>query len=1308
MKCKSTSDSGRGLCRQQNVLMYIILLSFFALFFSTNSFAQTETPISSEWISPDIKNPDFVPAESGVSLPIPVVQQSITANPDIPKTLLCSNLKVVFVLDESGSINSTEANSVRDGARALANALLNSGATLELIEFNTTSSIINLGGTAVNGSLVANLNSYLGTGYGGKNYNPMSSGSCVGWTNWEDALDDVATLDADLVIFFTDGNPTAYNVASGGGCNSGTVITGVTNGESLTQAIDKANAVKAQGKHMFLVGVGTDAEINLDNIKAISGTDLFSSSTNILTADYTRPPYAQLASDIQAAVNAICGTSLLISKTSSQAGVCANQFVELTTTVTNTGGDYNFDANNVVISDVYPNGYSNLSIVSPATGATISGSTVTYNVGNMASGETATLIIRAKVLAPVRVYNNVVTATSFNANTVKDSVSVASGISTSQIDTAYCSSITVNQEEYTTSGTYTQTFPNASAAGCDSVLTINFTLLEPTSSIETLSACGSLEWHGTVYTESNNTATFITTNAAGCDSTITLNLTITPITEDVTTISRCDSYTWPVNGTNYTQSGTYSSVSNCHTEILNLTITPSSSDATSVSVCDNYTWPVNGTNYTQSGTYTSISNCRTETLNLTITPSSSNVTPVSACDSYTWPVNGTNYTESGIYNSLSDCHTETLNLTITASSSNATPVSACDSYTWPVNGTNYTQSGTYNSLSNCHTETLNLTITASSSNATTVSVCDNYTWPVNGTNYTQSGTYSSLSNCHTETLNLTITPSSKTITTASACGSYHWSATNSDYTTSGNYVLVTGCHTDSLYLTVTYNTTSDSTASVCNSFTWHGTAYTTSGDKTFISQSGAGCTNTATLHLTIKTAPVVGAISGLTNVCKSKTGIVYSVPASAGATSYTWTLPTGMTGTSTTNSITVATGTTFCNGIIKVTANNNCGSSSAAQLSLTAISAVPAAPTTITGSTSFCAAGVYTYTVGAVANATDYTWTVTGTGLSITSGQNTATITVTVTTAYTTGTISVKASNCFGISCSAKSITVTKSASAAKPSAITGPVTNVCKGANLVYSVTAVAGVTYAWTVPTGATVTSGAGTNSIKVTYGATFVGTGNISVTATNNCGTSAASILAVSALLGQPGAITGSTGCTKSQSSVTFSITAVTGATSYTWSLTGGATFVAGSSTTGTSVKVNFTTATSSSVVISVRANNACGSSVATIKTITLNLTARSSVEATPLTLGNTQQTISETVAYPNPSNGIFDLNFITKQSDKIAITITTTSGNVVYRSNKTYGEGVQSIKMITSNLAKGNYFLHLTRNNTEEKTINILIQ
>jgi D-alanyl-D-alanine carboxypeptidase len=48
-----------------------------------------------------------------------------------------------------------------------------------------------------------------------------------------------------------------------------------------------------------------------------------------------------------------------------------------------------------------------------------------------------------------------------------------------------------------------------------------------------------------------------------------------------------------------------------------------------------------------------------------------------------------------------------------------------------------------------------------------------------------------------------------------------------------------------------------------------------------------------------------GAISGTANICPGTTGVVYTVPSIAGATSYVWTLPGGATGVSATNSITV-------------------------------------------------------------------------------------------------------------------------------------------------------------------------------------------------------------------------------------------------------------------------------------------------------------------------------------------------------------------------------------------------------------------
>ncbi|MEX1131916.1 MAG: T9SS type A sorting domain-containing protein, partial [Flavobacteriales bacterium] len=52
----------------------------------------------------------------------------------------------------------------------------------------------------------------------------------------------------------------------------------------------------------------------------------------------------------------------------------------------------------------------------------------------------------------------------------------------------------------------------------------------------------------------------------------TLVLTITPNTNNTTTESACGSFTWSVNGTTYTQSGTFTSVNGCATETLVLTV----------------------------------------------------------------------------------------------------------------------------------------------------------------------------------------------------------------------------------------------------------------------------------------------------------------------------------------------------------------------------------------------------------------------------------------------------------------------------------------------------------------------------------------------------------------------------------------------------------------------------------------------------------------------------------------------------------------------------------------------------------------
>jgi Secretion system C-terminal sorting domain/Lamin Tail Domain len=186
-----------------------------------------------------------------------------------------------------------------------------------------------------------------------------------------------------------------------------------------------------------------------------------------------------------------------------------------------------------------------------------------------------------------------------------------------------------NGTTYTASGSYNDTLTNVS--GCDSIITLNLTINLPTLSSFSATACTSYSWaeNGMTYTTSGSYNDTIL-NAAGCDSIITLNLTINQPTSSVITETACGSYPWAQNGVTYFASGSYydtiPNANSCDSIItLNLTINPITSSTETVSTCDSYTWNANGMTYTTSGqhtvTLTSGAGCDSVmTLNLTIVP----------------------------------------------------------------------------------------------------------------------------------------------------------------------------------------------------------------------------------------------------------------------------------------------------------------------------------------------------------------------------------------------------------------------------------------------------------------------------------------------------------------------------------------------------------------------------------------------------------------------------------------------------------------------------------------------------------------
>ncbi|MBL0340937.1 MAG: T9SS type A sorting domain-containing protein [Bacteroidetes bacterium] len=357
-----------------------------------------------------------------------------------------------------------------------------------------------------------------------------------------------------------------------------------------------------------------------------------------------------------------------------------------------------------------------------------------------------------------------------------------------------------------------------------------------------------------------------------------------------------------------------------------------------------------------------------------------------------------------------------------------------------------------------------------------------------------------------------------------------------------------------------------------------------------------GTANTAppTGGCSITSAPVSGCINDVVAVSSNVV---------TNATSYTWSAPAGclinglaspQTTVSNTVSITLSptlpgnsSGWQIC-----VFASNGCGQTNT---SCTWIRGSLSTPAAITGSTVACPnTGPTNYSTAAVTGASSYLWTITGDASVSGSGTTGA---VTFGPSFTTGQLCVRALLPCGYQSAQRCMTI------ANGTPLLGSMIgtfSVCPGTNgVAYSVpVSVGAASYTWTVPAGATIAGGQGNNAITVDFAPSYV-VGNICVFATSVCGTQ--SLLrcrtVVSNKPNTPGNITGaSTGVCGS--TISYSIGAVTGATSYTWSITGGASFTTanGSTTIDVLYPGGYTTGQ-----LCVTANNGCGSSAPRCVTI-----------------------------------------------------------------------------------------------------------
>lgn len=368
---------------------------------------------------------------------------------------------------------------------------------------------------------------------------------------------------------------------------------------------------------------------------------------------------------------------------------------------------------------------------------------------------------------------------------------------------------------------------------------------------------------------------------------------------------------------------------------------------------------------------------------------------------------------------------------------------------------------------------------------------------------------------------------------------------------------------------------------------------------TYTYSDGNGCSNSATSNITVDNCGCTppsepAAISGPSGVCRGDNNVVFTATPVAGATSYVWSLPAGMTGSSSSASINVNIGNTFSTSSICVRAVNACGQSNNTCVSITRATAKPTLPSNISGPLSICDGSVQTYSVATISNASSFTWTI-PTGATLVSGQGTNSIMVSFANNFSQGYIRVKASNCYGSS-SERIITVTGFPILPHPGIGAFPTTGVCGGGTYNYNLLSMTGaVSFTWGAPAGSMISDGntsgnpltTSSPNVSITFPNGFV-SGNVTIAGNNACGSGSVRSVLVRSTPLQPQGISGqSTGvCNSTQ---TYSIAVVAGASQYSWTTTGGASIVGANN--GLSVQVSFPSNFSSGNVC-VSAVNSCG--------------------------------------------------------------------------------------------------------------------
>ena len=499
-----------------------------------------------------------------------------------------------------------------------------------------------------------------------------------------------------------------------------------------------------------------------------------------------------------------------------------------------------------------------------------------------------------------------------------------------------------NGVNLTVAGTYLDTFVNY--VGCDSVVTLNLSTRAVSAFTINQSICsGTSYFFNGINLTSAGTYLDTFTNIIGCDSVLTLNLTLIPTSTGTTSRSICSNDSTFFNGVYLRTGGTYNdtliNLAGCDSFLtLTLTIRPISSGTLNITICNGQSYIFNGISRTAAGTYadtlTNTSGCDSFlTLTLFVNPTSASSQNIVLCSPAAYSINGHTYSSSGVYNDtlrnfLSCDSVVTTNLTIHPISTYTRNIAICYDQFFFAQGANRNTSGLYydtlvNYLSCDSILTTNLTVIPLVIDTLHVAICRGSSYFCQGAARTIAGTYFDTLVSYTSCDSLLVTSLIVNNETYHArlvniCAGQSYNCGGGLQTTAGAYydTLVNAASCDSILTTNLVVNRIDSvydTISICAGTSYGGRVFTVDSTLTFRLNNIFTCDSFYILWVHVYPLPIANAGADDT-ICKGNTAILRAT----GGVSYAWSVA-GSIGNNI--SVTPLTNTTYT---VTVTDANGC------------------------------------------------------------------------------------------------------------------------------------------------------------------------------------------------------------------------------------------------------------------------------------------------------------------------------------------------------------------------------------------------